>query len=154
MRKAGSLLTALLFGGCAAAVSVPLPPNVHIVPPPPAVPQHLAAFSGKWVGTWVTSGQSGDRVQRRDHILVVEEIKGISAMVVFALGVGSSGGVSPDPRPAWIRIGGRFVDGELKLSFPATGGTVTYRMLPDGTLDATNQYRGDMWRADMIRAKD
>ncbi len=153
MRKAGSLLAALLFVGCAAAVAVPLPPNVHIVPPPPAVPQHLAAFSGKWVGAWVTSTLVAGHVQSRDHILIVEEIGGPGVAVVFALGSGLGLGI-PDPKPVWFRMNGRFVDGELKLFFPAIGSIKTYRMLPDGTLDATQEQGDRIERAHMVRAKD
>ena len=153
MKKAGSLFAAFLFAGCAAAVAVPLPPDVRVVPPAAAVPAHLAAFSGKWVGAWVTPPLVAGRIERRDHILVVEEIRGAGAAVVFALGSGLGLGI-PDTKPVWFRLSGRFVDGELKLPFPPTGGTVTYRMLPDGTLDATNQHGSTIERAHMIRAKD
>ena len=152
MKKAGSFLVALLFAGCAAAVVVPLPPDAHIVPPAPAVPRNLAAFSGKWVGAWVTPSQVGGRIQRRDHILIVEEIRGPGAAVVFALGSGLGLGI-PDPKPVSLRMNGRFADGALKLFFP-NGATVTYRMLPDGTLDATNEHGGAIERAHMIRAND
>ena len=85
MRKAGSFLAALLFAGCAVAAAVPLPSDVRIVPAAPTVPANLAAFSGKWVGAWATPTQVGGRIRRREHVLIVEEIKGPVANVVYAL---------------------------------------------------------------------
>jgi hypothetical protein len=56
---------------------IPLPNDINIVPPAPNLPKEIAAFSGKWEGTW----DSG-----LDSILVVEEIHDTWAQVVFAHG--------------------------------------------------------------------
>lgn len=56
----------------------PLPTDVRVVPPEAAVPQQLAAFSGKWSGVW-------DGILH--HILVVEEITPPhAAVIVYAWG--------------------------------------------------------------------
>lgn len=147
MRNAKVLLAAFLLVSCAAAVAVPLPPSVHIVPPDATVPKDLAAFSGKWVGSVIGPPR------RRDHVLVVEEIIGTSAAVVYALGSGQGIEGTLDPRPFWIRLKGRFEDGALKLFFPS-GVTVTYRMLPNGTLDGNQEYKGAVFHAQLSRAKE
>ena len=69
----------LLFSavtGCATR-GVPLPSDVKVVPPSPGTPRQIAAFSGKWMGTWDI---------KLDHVLVVERIEGNKAHVLYAWG--------------------------------------------------------------------
>jgi len=58
-----------------AIKSVPLPPDIKIVPPSFDVPQEIAAFSGKWTGLWEGYFNS---------ILIVEEITSTEAKVLYA----------------------------------------------------------------------
>jgi len=145
-------LVACFLLGCSAGEKLMLPPNVHIVIPGPAVPRELAAFSGKWTGTWV--GRLQERQRSRDHVLIVEEIRGTTANVIFAMGSGFQFEDTPNPMPAWQRVTGRFVDGALRLYFPALGVTVTYRMLSNDTIDGALERKGDRFTARMTRAID
>jgi len=152
LKRASFLLVVLWLVGCSATANVPLPPAIHVVPPGPAVPKDRAAFSGKWVGTWVSG--PGSVVHSRAHILIVEEIIGNAAALIYAVGAGWELDRVPEKRPFWVRIKGGFVDGALRIYVPATGGTVTYRILPDDTLDATLEYMGDLWRAHLRRGTE
>ena len=157
MRRPRASLAVLLLAGCATTVAVPLPPTVRIVPPAPTLPREVAAFSGKWVGAWVPDRDvaTGPRAgQRRDHILVVEEVTAAEATVIYALGTGAGLELTPDVRPVWFRTKGRFVGGALTLVFPAIGARASYRMRPDGTLDATQEREGRVFRARMARAPE
>lgn len=70
-----------LFGSIAKA-EIPLPPDVAIIPPGPDVPKDVAAFVGKW---------SGDFSNVLKAVLIVEEVKGDSAKLIYAW----------DDAPAW-----------------------------------------------------
>lgn len=105
-------------------MDVPLPWGVKVIAPV-GVPRESAAFSGKWQGVWDETLAS---------ILVVEEITGNEAKVVYAWG----------NAPAWritsgfAEIKGTFEGSPLalvvRLPRPATA---VYQMRPDGKLDAT-----------------
>ncbi len=56
----------------------PLPNDINIVPPAPDLPKELAAFSGKWSGTWDYT--------HVDVIMIVEEIHDSWAQVVYCNG--------------------------------------------------------------------
>jgi hypothetical protein len=73
-----------------AADLVPLPNDIHIIPPSADLPRELAAFSGRWQGTWV----GGDGRSGRDAILIIEEINTQEAKGIYAWsawGTSSSG---------------------------------------------------------------
>ena len=159
MKAAAVWLVAVGFVGCAAApeagrVEVPLPPDVRIVPPAVTVPKDVAAFSGKWMGVWVgprpPEGPGRGGPGRRDHMLVVEEVRATDATVICAWGTGA-GLFAADPRPGWVRVTGRFVGDALRVVLPPAGATITYRMRSDGTLDAINERGGFTFRARMTR---
>ena len=57
--------------------NVPLPPEIEIVPPSPALSPELAAFSGRWEGVWEGELES---------VLIVEEIDSQEARVIYAWG--------------------------------------------------------------------
>ncbi len=67
-----------------AADEVPLPKDINIVPPSPDLPKEIAAFSGKWKGSWMIG-----RASRRS-ILIIEEIDNKEAKIIFAVGVSSA----------------------------------------------------------------
>ena len=146
------LLLAVILSGCSAGEKINLPPNIHIVAPGPGVPKELAAFSGKWTGAWVARSQS--RQRSRDHVLIVEEIRGTTANVVMAWGAGFQIEDTVNRMPAWLRVTGRFVDGVLRINFPALGVIVTYRMVSNDTIDGSLEQKGDRFTARMTRTID
>jgi hypothetical protein len=108
------------------ALTTPLPKNAAVLTPFANVPANLAAFSGRWAVMWSEGFDGG---------LVVELVTPTYAEVIYSWG--RIGGF----RPGWTRVRGEFVDGALRLKLrrPAT---VTYRMRPDGKLDATYEWSG------------
>lgn len=104
-------------------LSVPMPPDLRIVPPSSDVlPQH-AAFSGIWVGRWDNVLDTG---------LAVEEITSSRVSAIYAWGVAPSWNIN---RAGWVRARrAEFVGADLRVTtdlFP-----LTYRMRGDGRLDA------------------
>jgi dienelactone hydrolase len=109
---------------------VPLPADVAVVPPPPAVAPELAWFSGAWGGgAWDGSVPAA---------LVVERIEADGrAVVVVAWGDGGS----PLNPPGWLRLEARIEAGRLKLATDDTiqdyapepgGGLLGHRQLAEG----------------------
>ena len=107
---------------------VPLPGDMAIIAADDSVDSDRARYRGIWAG--VIQGDF-------NHILVIEQIEGTEAKVIYAQG----------PHPAWgdgfyRRLQGRFVDGALQVMEPAEYGgyKMRYRLNPDGTfsLDATH----------------
>jgi putative ABC transport system substrate-binding protein len=128
---------------------VPLPESLRIVPPDRRVAPEIAAFSGKWVGTW-----EGDRTG--DFIVVVEAIDPPHALLINAWSNGTVGVGTAHPRPAlsnWFRVRGQFVEGALQVSLP-DGRILSYRLQPDGTLAVTVHARGAASHATMTRAPE
>lgn len=128
-------------GPAEPAAGVPLPGNVRIVPAAPSIPPHLAAYLGKWSGTW-------DGIM--PTVLVVERVTPTTAETIYAWGAAPRWHIAES---GWVRVVGRFTDGALRLSLPLPA-TVTYRLLPDGTLDATYVWHGYRSRARMVRVKE
>ena len=145
-------LLVIFLSACSAGEKITLPPNIHVVAPGPGVPRELAAFSGKWSGAWVARLQ--DRQRSRDHVLIVEEIRGMTANVVLALGSGFHIEGTVTPMPAWLRVTGRFVDGVLRINFPAIGVSVSYKMAANDTIDGTLEQKGERFSARMTRTID
>ena len=104
-----------------------MPPDLLVVPPPPAVPWENARFAGRWIG----------------NVLVVElqlqngEITEVVA--VYSWGVSASLGVGS---PGWTRVRGRIENGALRVELTRVQATAVYTMQADGTL--VGEYsRGD-----------
>jgi hypothetical protein len=128
---------------------VPLPESLRIVPPDRRVAPELAAFSGKWVGTW-----EGDRTG--ELIVVVEAIDPPHARLINAWDNGTVGAGTAHPRRVlsnWFRLRGQFVEGTLQVSLP-DGRTLSYRLQPDGTLAVTVPSRSEVSRVTMTRAPE
>jgi len=128
---------------------VPLPDHIRIVPPDRRVAPELAAFAGKWFGTW-----EGDSTG--ELIVVVETIDPPQALVIVAWGNGTVGAGTATPLRVpsdWQRLRGQFVEGTLQVSLPG-GATLSYRLQPDGTLAATQTWRGEVSRATMTRMQE
>jgi|GEM_PF-993618 len=131
------VVVALPLAGCAM---VSLPSDVRIIPPGPGIPTEVAAYSGKWQGVWD---------EMLDHILVVEEINGKEATVVYAWGDSQAWRMSR----GFNRVKGAF-DGATLIVKTARPATVTYRMRPDGKLDAKYEWQGGVARAVMTKATE
>jgi hypothetical protein len=128
--------------GSATLPSVaPLPSEVRIVPPDAAVPQQLTAFSGKWSGVW-------DGILH--HMLVVEEIIPPQAVVIYAWGTAPQWQIA---QPSWSRVRSEIMEGALQLSLRGPATTI-YRLRPNGTLDATYEWAGGIWRATLTQEKE
>lgn len=139
MKKIGMITPPASAGVTLPGVTLPF--DLRIVQPAAGVPKELGVFSGKWAGVWDGT---------LDHILVVEEINPPHAVAVYAYGAAREWGID---RPGWSRVRGEFIDSTtLKLSLPRPA-TVIYRMLQDGTLDATYEYARGTSRAKMTRMK-
>jgi hypothetical protein len=68
-----------------AADEVPLPEDITIVPPSPDLPKEIAAFSGKWQGTWIIATGRREKNPRK-AVLIVEEIDKQEAKIIYAFG--------------------------------------------------------------------
>ena len=118
-----SLLITLTPPALPAQNAVPLPGDVRIIPPEPATPKELAAFSGKWFGTW---GVPGSRSGAREAILVFEriEVDPARATVVYGWGPRPENAQVPErahlTAPGWRRLNGTFVDGAFHLTLDNT----------------------------------
>jgi putative ABC transport system substrate-binding protein len=131
------------------ASGVPLPESIRIVPPDRRVAPELAAFSGKWVGTW-----EGDRTG--ELIVIVEAIDLPHVLLINAWGNGTVGAGTAHPRRVlsnWFRVRGQFVEGTLQVSLP-DGRTLSYRSQPDGTLAVTVHARGEVSHVTMTRMQE
>jgi hypothetical protein len=112
VKKIGLLTWLVIFGltACAtmqtASIDCPLPNDINIVPPSPDLRKDIAAFSGKWVGSY----ENGRKI-----ILVVEQIKYTEAWVIYSWGGGTASGsplptgydrlickVNSDPKPQMV----------------------------------------------------
>ena len=68
-----------------AADEVPLPEDITIVPPSPDLPKEIAAFSGKWQGTWIIARGRSEKIPR-NAVLIVEKIDEQEAKIIYAFG--------------------------------------------------------------------
>jgi pimeloyl-ACP methyl ester carboxylesterase len=98
--------------------AVPLPNDVQVMPPDPAVPAALAVLSGRWWG-WYPNG--------REVEVVVEKLAAGEASIIYCVGPGPGpkDGASFGRRPATP------VDGAI-VSAVSGHPTVTLRPMPDG----------------------
>jgi hypothetical protein len=124
----------LLTTGCGGAL-VSLPDNVRVQAPAANVPANATAFSGKWEGNWDGA---------LPHVLVVEEVTATTGSVIYAWGDSAQWNI----RAGFSRQKGTIENNVLvvRLLRPATA---TYRMQPNGTLDASYEWSGGIARATM-----
>jgi class 3 adenylate cyclase len=110
----------------AASQSIPLPPNLRIMTPAPAVPAPVAGYLGAWGGDQGWNG-NGRRI-----ILVIESVdESGTAVGVFAIGPPPES--NPDRRPARYRsIAGSITD--AGLVFTLAGAKYTFRDTSDGLM--------------------
>jgi len=128
-------VASLLAVGCASGPSTaPLPADLAIVAPDSSVPPDVRALSGKWSGKW--RGLAGG--QQQETLLVVEKIAGTEAAVVYSQGDHSRF------RSLYHRTTAKVEPGVLTFSIALKDGPAvyTYRLQPDGSLDAKMEYRG------------
>lgn len=123
-----------------AKFGIPLPSDTRVAVPDASASSAASAFSGMWFGIW-----DGNKL---DHILVVEEINGDQARVIYATGDSSAWRY----KRGFSRATGRLKDDGQTLSVelrrPAT---VTYRMRRDGKLAAYYRYSGGSATAVMTK---
>jgi pimeloyl-ACP methyl ester carboxylesterase len=97
---------------------VPLPTDVKVVPPDPAVPAALAALSGRWWG-WYPNG--------REVEIIVEKLAPGEASIIYCVGPGSG----PKDVASFGRRPAQPIDGAI-VSAVSGHPTVTLRPASDG----------------------
>jgi hypothetical protein len=105
------------------------------------VPRNRAAFAGHWKGQW-----DG----KHDTALVVEEIRGTEAQVLVGWASATPLGLES---PGYARDRGQFTGDTLQVRSPRFVPPVilTYKMNPDGTLDARYERGSATSRATLTR---
>lgn len=117
-----------------SSVKAVLPDDVRIEPPDTNAPKELAAFSGIWHG-WMC------RDWTCDTKLAVERIDAKGGTIVYAI-------ANESRAPYSERMQATFADGEL-TGTSTRNFTITYRIRPDGNLDAYWQ-RGEDWASGLL----
>jgi len=105
---------------------VPLPENIKIIVPDPALPAEIRAFSGRWSGTWSNSCGS------LKVVLIVKEINNQEARVIYAWG----------DEPNWfIQAGyGKYIARVNGWEIKFYGGTSTFTFKMQKSLDKLRGY--------------
>lgn len=99
----------------------PLPADISLAPPSPALARNAAAFSGAWLGSW------GNELPTA---LVVEQISSNgTAHVIYSWGHSPLYGF----KAGWERETGQIAGGKLRLS-STNGPKIDFTLEPDGTL--------------------
>jgi len=104
---------------------VPLPEDIEIIEPDPALPDEIRAFSGKWSGTWF--GGDGGLLK---SVLIVEQINDKEAKVIYAWG----------DEPKWNTQAGywRYIakvnNQHREIKFQGVGRVFTFRIVKSGKL--------------------
>jgi hypothetical protein len=114
----------------------PLPNDIKIIPPAPDLRKDIAAFSGKWVGSWA-------RGISYEVMLVVEEIHDSWAQVVFSRG----DEISTEIDAAYLRTRGKVIfDRTPKLVVDTfklrNGGDIYFQVRDADTLEMSAIFRG------------
>lgn len=136
-------------GRTQAPTDVSLPASIVVTPPAPGTNSSAAVFSGGWVGTWRWPSTSAP--SKLSHVLIVEEIAGDTAYVVYAWGRSTVKKIEP----GWVRKKADIRNGVLivDLSSPGDARRATYTPASDGTLTAIYYRQGkDPLRATMGQA--
>lgn len=131
--------------GCATGpavmpAGVSLPPDITVTPPSSTIPREVAAFSGKWAGTW-----SGPR----DFVLIVEKVSPVEAQIVYAQGT------SPTSRVGAFsyRRSAPIENGVLTVRYQS-GPVMTVVPNKDGTLQASITEPGGTFHATLRRIRE
>jgi hypothetical protein len=112
-------------------VSPVLPKDVNIISPGSDLPVSIRDFSGTWSGVW-------DGIL--DNVLVVEKIDDdLKVEAIYSWGVAYQWNLN---QPGWRRYRGKIDRQNLVLTDETNKITITYRLNPDGNLDATYQRPG------------
>ncbi len=98
--------------------AVPLPKEVQVMPPDPAVPPSLAVLSGRWWG-WYSNG--------REVEVIVEKLAPGEASIIYAVGPGSG----PKDGPSFSQRPAKPIDGAI-VSTLSGRPTITLRPIPGG----------------------
>lgn len=129
----------VLANAAEIATDVPLPADVHVVPPGPAVPPDLAFWSGRWTGKWRGTLNTA---------LVVETISGAHAQVVYGWGKGPAGRMVP----GFMRATATVSANHLEFQSPTHSVSLRYTREANGKLAAAWQsMRGGYSTATMER---
>jgi hypothetical protein len=117
----------VFLGQTALAQAVPLPTDIKVVEPAQGTPTDNARFSGRWDGVW--GGGIGGSMP---HTLIVEEVTGDKAKIIYAWGTSST---ALNGTPGWARYEGTFSGSELKFELKSSA-LVSYKF-KDGELHGT-----------------
>ncbi len=106
------LLAAVCLGfSSSSEPPAPVPSDVSIQAPDPALPAEVKALVGKWTGEWNS---------RWDSVLYVEKVDKDSAQVVLAFGGYTTSHGTCHCAPNWVRVQSakvKYSDGKAKLEF-------------------------------------
>lgn len=109
-----ALLSIVCLGfSSSSQVPAPVPPDVTIQSPDPALPAEVSSLVGKWVGQW-------DSPFRWDAALYVEKVDKDSAQVVYSFGEYTTGRRSCHCEPSWVRVQ------HAQLKYSAGGATMEF----------------------------
>ncbi|MFD2055385.1 hypothetical protein ACFSQT_20695 [Mesorhizobium calcicola] len=111
--------------------------SVTITPPAKGVPAKYAAFSGNWAGR--LEGTSEGK-------LAVQSVSSKGEVTVTY-----AWGILGDNNPGEAAGAGKIVGTTLKLGRLPNGADVSFAMLPDGTLAATNTLAGQTYTGVFVR---
>ncbi|WP_370153599.1 alpha/beta hydrolase [Ferrovibrio sp.] len=107
-------------------MTIPLPADLCLQPPPAGLAAPLAAFAGCWLGRWGAA---------LPHLLAVERIDADgSVQAVYGLGDAPDGHI----RRQWLRLRGRIGSDGL-LVFRSSAVSIRYRMDASGRLEGSYQ---------------
>lgn len=119
---------------------IPIPPDLDIATPAADVPKEVAAFAGRWYGSWY-----GERTNTfmAEQVIIVEKIN-LSSARVFYGGIGRWGDIRGQTW-GW-RLDAKVDNGILTFTLPnRSASVVTCRMNADGTLVARAEGGGGAW---------
>jgi len=120
-----TILAAGLHPGPAAAADVPLPDDIRIAEPGPAVPEAFRRFLGTWAGKW------SDKL---DTVVVVEKVEASGqATVVYAWGDYAPWKVTRD----WARWKATITGGRMTLERFPNDAVASFVFRDDGNLGGT-----------------
>jgi hypothetical protein len=123
------------------------PANAAITPPDPSLRPELAAFVGKWHGTWANLGNW----VFLNFILYVNEVHAENATINYCWGTAKVSGITTSLTPGCSgRIPARIDEAILRTTL-GNGAKVAYEMRSDGTLYGIYDTRGARLTASLIR---
>jgi hypothetical protein len=114
VRWIGFIACLMIVGLCFSSSQqgpAPIPPNLKIEPPDPALPVEIKSLVGKWSGSWDS---------RWDSLLYIEKVDKDSAQVVFSWGDYTTSHGTCHCGPNWMRVqkaAVKYSPGTAKLEF-------------------------------------